>query len=440
MSKYDNAGLVMIPSGYKASKVYSVIPNTTDGDFDFTRGSTATRVNKDGLIEVVASNVPRLDYPFIDGVVQDCPSLLLEPQRSNFVSYSEDFSQSYWNKSTSDSTPIPLVTANYAISPDGTQNAYRVQLTLPTDNEFAVVRRLVINPNTPVGSTIYQSIYLKATDISQIGKKVDVYIYDTTNSSYRRIFNHVLTNNWERIESDNLISFGSTSTSVEYVFGKARANASGQSSTKGTKQSEAASDFLVWGAQLEQGSYPTSYIPTSGSTVTRVAETCNGAGNADTFNDSEGVLFVEMSALADDVTSKRIVISDGTSASNRIVIEYDETFGLVKFWVTGGGTTNGEVQISGVNKTQINKISMLYQSNVLKVYINGFNLGNGTGIVTPTGLDTLKFEQAIGGNNFYGNTKQLMTFNKALTDAELEDLTSWDSFLEMATSQLYTIN
>lgn len=228
MSKYDNAGLVMIPSGYKASKVYSVIPNTTDGDFDFTRGSTATRVNKDGLIEVVASNVPRLDYPFIDGVVQDCPSLLLEPQRSNFVSYSEDFSQSYWNKSTSDSTPIPLVTANYAISPDGTQNAYRVQLTLPTDNEFAVVRRLVINPNTPVGSTIYQSIYLKATDISQIGKKVDVYIYDTTNSSYRRIFNHVLTNNWERIESDNLISFGSTSTSVEYVFGKARANASGQ--------------------------------------------------------------------------------------------------------------------------------------------------------------------------------------------------------------------
>ena len=91
MAKYDSAGLAMIPSGYKASKVYSLIPNSSDGDFDFARSSSATRVNKDGLIETVATNVPRLDYPLIDGVVQDTPSLLLEPQRINRIAHSEDF-------------------------------------------------------------------------------------------------------------------------------------------------------------------------------------------------------------------------------------------------------------------------------------------------------------------------------------------------------------
>ena len=59
--------------------------------------------------------------------------------------------------------------------------------------------------------------------------------------------------------------------------------------------------FAICGAQLEQGSFPTSYIPTNGSAVTRSAETANGSGDASTFNDSEGVLmFAEMSALAND--------------------------------------------------------------------------------------------------------------------------------------------
>mgnify|MGYP000132494612 CR=1 FL=1 len=65
MSKYDNASLVQIPSGYKAGTLYSVLPANGDGDFDFTRASIATRVNSEGLIETVASGVPRLDYPIL---------------------------------------------------------------------------------------------------------------------------------------------------------------------------------------------------------------------------------------------------------------------------------------------------------------------------------------------------------------------------------------
>ena len=90
MSKYDKASLVHIPSGYKSGTLYNVLPNDADGDFDFFRGSTATRVDKNGLIETVATGTPRLDYPLLDGVVQDNPTLLLEPQRTNQISNSEN--------------------------------------------------------------------------------------------------------------------------------------------------------------------------------------------------------------------------------------------------------------------------------------------------------------------------------------------------------------
>jgi hypothetical protein len=85
MAIEDNASLALIPSGYKSGLLYSVIPDNGNGDFTHTRGSTATRVNAGGLIETMASGVPRLDYPLIDGVVQSCPALLLEPSRTNDI-------------------------------------------------------------------------------------------------------------------------------------------------------------------------------------------------------------------------------------------------------------------------------------------------------------------------------------------------------------------
>ena len=95
---------------------YKPLPFTT------TRDSIATRVNKQGLIEVVGNDIPRIDYTdSAEGV------LLLEPSRTNLFEYSEDFSNSYWSKIGSGSGIAPIVTAEYAISPDGTQNASRVQ-------------------------------------------------------------------------------------------------------------------------------------------------------------------------------------------------------------------------------------------------------------------------------------------------------------------------
>jgi hypothetical protein len=90
---YDLASLVIQPSGVKAQKVYAQKPMTTDGQLTFSRASTATRVNASGLIETVASNVPRLDY-----TNSTCPKLLLEPSRTNLALQSSAFNDAAWTK------------------------------------------------------------------------------------------------------------------------------------------------------------------------------------------------------------------------------------------------------------------------------------------------------------------------------------------------------
>jgi hypothetical protein len=110
---YDLASVVLVPSGYKSGKIYAQKPLTTDGQLTFTRASTATRVNASGLIESVASGVPRLDY-----TNSSCPKLLLEPQRTNLAFYSEEFNTSPWS-----TLGTITITANAINSPSGTLTA-----------------------------------------------------------------------------------------------------------------------------------------------------------------------------------------------------------------------------------------------------------------------------------------------------------------------------
>ena len=70
--------LALLPAA-QGSKLYSVLPSSGVGDFDFTRSGSATRINSQGLIETVSSGVSRLNYPMIDGVVKGCPHHILEP-------------------------------------------------------------------------------------------------------------------------------------------------------------------------------------------------------------------------------------------------------------------------------------------------------------------------------------------------------------------------
>jgi hypothetical protein len=385
--------LALIPSA-QGSKFYSVLPSSGVGDFDFTRSGSATRINSQGLIESVANGVSRLNYPMIDGVVKGCPHHILEPARTNFIGYSDDFSQ-YSDVSGAD------IFSNTTISPDGTLNASRVGFG---GSEFS---RIFINTSTS-SNTYTFTLYAK----SDTSKKFRFRISDTSGTQYSEDF--VTTSKWQRF-------------SYEFI---------GDPSTCAICNSSDAitGSIDIFGFQLEQGSYATSYIPTNGSVVTRSAETANGSGDASTFNDSEGVLMAEISALANDGTSRRISISDG-GTSNRVSIEIDETADRLKLFID-----SNSLQVDNIGLTNFTKICGKYKANDYSLWVNGFELATlTTSSNVPSGLDRLNFDGGNLSNDFYGNTKQLQYFDTVLTDNELETLTSWVSFQDMAESQLYTI-
>jgi len=410
MSLADQASLLFIPSGYKSQKVYSIFPTDGDGDFDFSRSGSATRIAKNGLITTVDSNVPRLEYPLIDGVVNGCPSLLLEPQRTNLVTYSEDFSNATWTKSNSS------IVSDSTISPDGTLNS----------------DKLVIN--TSAG-------YLGGTFISSGNTDVTVSFFvksDTLSS-----FTFAESFYFGTITSFDLSSGTTDNGKIEnygngwYRCSKTYTYASGQQIVAIQIKTGAVGSLYIFGGQYEEGSFPTSYIKSnSGSATTRSAETANDSGDAATFNDSEGVLMIEGSALSNDGTYRNIALSDG-SLTNRILIQYTPTANQINIVIIySGGQYSLNYTVS--NATEFNKFLIKYKANDLALWVNGFELDTDTNAFLPSGLNTLSFDNTIG-DAFYSKTKQIQYYNSALTDSELEQLTSWTSFTDMANGQQYSI-
>jgi len=428
MSLYQKANLVQIPSGYKAAdaKLYSVVPNSSDGDFTVSVDADATRVNKDGLIESVSANQARLNYDFDNP--QD-PHLLLEPSRQNYTAYSAQFDNSYWTKATSDSTPNPTVTANVATSPDGGSNADRVQLTAPPNNDWAVVKRDGINTGATVGSKLQQSLYLKAYDSSQVGKKVDIYMYDFSNTIYKTVYNYTLTADWERVVVEHTISGANTSTNIQFAFGKAR------SSVGGSSQSETATDFLVWGGQLEAGTYPTSYIPTTAAVTRTVDSNEIASGLENIIGQTEGTLFLDFEYLFETTTDSstddlRDIFVFGTASDISEGISIDNYRSQFRVFVQGSGMTTQSIGSSSTGSAQPNtryKLAVKYKTGDCKAYLNGSLLGSSTGTVSfATDLDAIFFSYNSSSRPFKNQKKvyQLMVFNEALSDAELITLTS----------------
>ena len=392
--------LALIPSTVGGS-VYSVLPSNGDGDFDFSRASAATRINAQGLIETVAVGDNRLNYPLLDGRVQTCPHLLLEGQRTNLITYSESLSL----------TPIKngTFTDNFAISPDGTQNATKLTAT-DTDPFFY--------QSVSFSALSYTaSIYVKGIG-SSIGKDFRIVLgAQSTNPKL------IIPSEWTRFEYTVTMPSGSYNAGLEIA-----------------DPAVIGDEVLVWGWQVEQGSYPTSYIVSnSGSATTRLAEVCDGSGNASTFNDSEGVLMAQIGNISEDnTTTLSWAISDG-SVSNAVSLYYFGVSGLYYDIFNSDGIRSGNAPMTKLQQANNNKIALKYKSQDISLFVNGFELSTNNGTLSLNGLSEVSFDYGNGGFPFYGKTKQLQYFDSALTDSELETLTSWMSFSDMAIDLNYTI-
>jgi len=430
--------LALIPAT-QGSKLYSVLPADGVGDFNFSRNTVATRINKDGLIETVAVGKSRLNYPLIDGKVVGCPHHILEPQRTNLLTYSEAFDNAYWNKT--DTT----VTSSEEISPDGTLNASKL-IEGTSNSRQEVLKNIVTSSSTNVvscfikkGTRRFASITTSDTTNWNTMVVVDLELGIVTKTYNKSGFSTIdkienYGNGWYRLTSSIT---GVFIGNVLYARINIQNSGTPSNPPSNSYTGDGTSYIYIYGAQLEQGSYPTSYIPTNGSAVTRSAETANGAGDASTFNDSEGVLMAEISALegASTLIYRFITLSDGT-ASNKISIFFNQNGSLT--WQLIGGLTVISRALS-VAITNNNKIAIRYNSTSAELYVNGILADTALNGMTFSGLSTLQFRNNDGAYNFYGNTKQIQYFDSALTDSDLEKITSWTSFTDLANGQTYSI-
>ena len=375
------------------------VATTFDLDFDtiaeqftFTRGSEATFVNAQGLIESTASNdAPRIDYSTGE------KAFLLEGQSTNIINYSEDFSQ--WNKTNVTITP------NQGISPNGGNNASKYSGTSTNQD-------LRINAN--VSSNYTYSFYVKAINSPYIRlRSVDgnCWFNMTTNTVATNTFASAeiksVGNDWYRL---SVTSSSFTSSNNFFVHPHA---------TNNTTSELSGGEFLLWGAQVEEQSYATSYIPTSGAAATRNQELCNNA--TPVINSEEGVLYFEASSKSDSL-SKSITLF-GQNANDRVEIKYrpNNTSIQVNVFSSGSLVFNGVVPLT-IGLT--NKIAVKYKQNDFALWVNGAEVLTGTSGNTPIGLYKLSFGYGDGGNSFFGNTKGLKYYPKALADVQLEALTT----------------
>ena len=353
--------------------------------FSFERGSTATRINKEGLIETVGSGEPRIDYKD-----DSKGALLLEPSRTNLVTYSEDFSQ--WTNQSSGTGSAPIITLNNIISPDGTQNADKIVFNKGTGVSTSDLS--IISSNSFTSQTNTVSFYIKADSPQKIVVR---------NSTNWQLID--VTTEWQRIsKTDN---GGGVQIGLRDGYG-----ISGVPDT---------ATIYLWGAQAEASSYATSYIPTQGTAQTRLADKCTGSGNSEVFNDSEGVLMAEISALADDGTARAITIrKDG---GDFVKLLYSPSSNRIDFVTFSSTLLSCNITKVLSDTTDNNKIAIKYKQNDFALWVNGIKVGQDLIGNAPLGLNQLSFTDEGGvGSPFYGKVKQLKYYDTALTDQKLQVL------------------
>ena len=371
-------------NGQWATKDGSVLAYNDENDnfkplpFNFERASSATLVNKDGLIEQVGSGEPRIDYAdSAEG------AMLLEGQSTNLVEYSEDFSNSYWQKLSNATVSSQKVT-----SPDGTLNASQIVFDgTPSgriENGLAGLTQ---------GADYTVSVYARVSSGTQV-----------VNFGSVSDFEYTLTTEWQRLTSTQ-----SENDTVGYPRLKCND----------------ATTIEVWGFQLEQQSYPTSYIPTNGSVATRLADECNQTNPDGIIGQTEGTVFLDSKMALQSISNYPLFSINNGGNSDRIRILSATGYRLRFIYQLGGGS----LAYSFYNPTDYSdltslKIAFTYKSGDIKVYINGVLVDSSTNTFTISQkLTDIDIATSDGGYNqmFFNDGR---VYDTALTDSELQQLTS----------------
>jgi hypothetical protein len=343
-------------------------------------------------------NIPRLDYT--NG---SCPSILVEPQRTNVLTYSQDFTNSAWAKSD------VTITANSIISPSGILNGSKI---IPnSNNTFHAFYESV-----PTGVYSF-SIYAKAGGETTFSMWVNDFskraIFDLSSGTITssNVTNSTITNvgnGWYRCTV-----YDTTSTSFVAVYGRNGGNFVGNG----------VDGIYFWGGQVEAGAYPTSYIPTTSASVTRNADVISKTGISSLIGVNQGSIYLNFDAIGINGGGGNYLfdLSDNINFdSNRIAVYWSSDNNLVLFYGYGGTYSS---QSHSVNFATTKKIAVRWTSTQIQIIINGVAKTAVTyGNSSPTKLD---LGHRFSNNEMLGvKIKECVLFNTTISTAQLEQLTT----------------
>jgi len=436
--------LEIVPAKYDGSTLLSQIPIDGTGDFTVTRATSpttnqSTRVNALGLIETVADNVPRLDYPIGGG----CPALLVEPSAQNLCLQSENFGTSPWN-------PFDVaITGNVTgtLDPAGGNTADQIFETAVSTNHF-----LAQTTTTTGGITYVGSVFLKKAVGSPDWMQV---AYSTTGLGGFANFN--LTsgtvgnvgagctgrienygNGWYRCTLVQTASVGGTSGGPVIVF----TNNTNPTVRYVSYLGSVATSIYAWGAQLETGSVATSYIPTVASGITRAADVIKDTTASGVIGQTQGTIYAEVDVRTFANTGVLATISDGTASNLLTIYKFTDS----KIYFDRTSATQSASTTAGSSATYaaptILKIAIGYKSGETRMYINGvaataeqtatFTFGT----LTKVNIGSSRFD----GTFFNDRIRAASLYPTRLTDTQLALLTSpYTSYSSMASALSYTL-
>ena len=385
------ASIILLPTAYEEGTIHNVKPSSEPfGDMTFIQNGTTTRVNESGLVASNEISIPRIDYSNGQGAI------LSEVSSTNQIRYSEDFSNTLWQK-----VGVTL-TSSTGTNPRGeSATIYAIQ-GAPSQGGLEAAMA-----STASGNGVGVSIWARKKD--GVGTtNVQIGYGDSGGGAGHTVS---VGADWQRI---TYTSTGYTGANRFYI------DPEGISSEN---------TIEVWGAQMEKTGggvvgKVSSYMPTTSGTTTRTRDNYKDGGDASLIGAQEGVLYMEAATIS-NAGSKAIALSASNSAANRVVIFYSSISNTIQGRVQASATTTIPINGTVTDNTDFNKIAFKYKSGDLALWINGTEVStSSTAFTFNAALSELAFDQGNGTLHMDGFVKSVAVFKEVLSDAELAALTS----------------
>jgi hypothetical protein len=391
-----------------------------DPRITFTRASTASYTDSDGLVKQAAVNAPRFDH---DPLTKVCKGLLIEDQRTNLYSRSQEFNDSFWTKSR------VTISQDVGLAPDGTLTMDKLIEDTTASNSHLLSATVSVTSGVIYTQTIYakageRTWFLMLFPSAQFGVNYLAYFnletgtVGTVSSGATASITHVGNGIYRcALTPPAATSTGSaTITAARLATGDAAPTYTG----------DGVSGIYIWGAQFEAGASPSSYIPTTSAQATRSAELAyiNGTNFSNWYRADEGTFVSEFDVFGVASGFDATVFSVNNGTQNEQID--------MRAFTTGVG---GRVRLGGANQASFTfppvptmgaryKVATTYKLNDANNAVNGSVGTTDTACPLPVGINRLEIGARVSGALLNGHISFLSYYPKRLSNTELQGLTT----------------